>query len=99
MKPTDEKVPADDPNESGDPTERDADKRTENRSERGDALELIAPEDVPTHGKVLDAIHVHVRRRRLLRVGSPDVPVDPLPVSPVRDPIQSDRHDDPQKRS
>src|SRR5207245_11463333 len=98
-RPTDEEVPDDDPNESGDPTERDADERTENRAERGDALKLIPPQDVPTHGKVLDAIHVHVRRRRLLRIGSPDVPIDPLPIAPVRNRIQHNRAHAPQKPS
>ena len=99
LQPADEEVPANDPQEGGDPTERDPDERAQNGPERRDALELVTPQHVPTHGKVLDTVHVHVGRRGLLRVGAPDVPVNPLPVSPVRDRIQSDSHDDPQKRS
>src|SRR2546426_823330 len=99
LTPSEKEVPADDPQEGRKPSERDSNERTENRSEGRDTLELIAPEDVPTHGKVLHAVHVHVRRRRLLRAGSPHVPVDPLSIAPVRDSIQPDRDDDPQKRS
>src|SRR5439155_1244510 len=99
LKPSDEEVPADNPQERGEPAKCDPDEWAQNGPERRDALELVTPKHVPTHRKVLDAVHVHVCRRRLLRVGAPNVPIDPLPISPVRDRIQSHRDDDPQKRS
>src|SRR5437773_6703062 len=62
-------------------------------------LNWYPPKHVPTHGEVLHPVHVHVGRRRFLRVRTPDVPVNPLAISPIGDRIQRNRRDDPQERS
>src|SRR5881396_499954 len=99
LEPSDEEVPADDPQQGGEPTKRNPNERTENRSKGRDAFELVPPKHVPTHGEVLHPVHVHVGRRRFLRVRTPDVPVNPLAISPIGDRIQRNRRDDPQERS
>src|SRR6266705_1475975 len=99
LEPPDEEVPADDPEERRHPPVGDPDERPQNRPERRDALELVAPQDVPTHREVLDPVHVHVCGRGPLRVGLPHVPVDPLAVAPIGYPIQANRNDYPQERS
>jgi hypothetical protein len=98
LQPTDEEVAPDDPQERGNPTEGDADERAKDGPEGGDALELVAPEDVPTDWEILHPIHVHVCRGGLLCIGTPDVPVNPPSVDEVGDRIESHRDQNPQER-
>src|SRR5207247_4146400 len=41
LEPSDEEVPADDPQQGGEPTKRNPNERTENRSKGRDAFELV----------------------------------------------------------
>src|SRR5438876_4131328 len=98
LQPPNEEIPTDDPEEGGKPTVGDADERTQDGAEGCDAFELIAPQDVTAHREIFNPVHVHVSGRRLLRVGPPDVPVDPLAIAPIGARGDRDRCDDPQKR-
>ena len=91
LQPADEEVANHNPEECREPAKLNGNERTKDRTKRSNALELIAPENILTDGKVLDPISVHMCRCGTIAIRLPDPAVIPLSIHPVRNKVTNQR--------